>query len=331
MDFSTTLANKQNPDYLKILEYAVKAPSGHNTQPWKFEVYESCIDVCPDLDKELPIVDKNHRELYISIGCAVENICIAAGELGYQHKTSILEQDSLFFIRIELKKSMPVSNPLFLQIDKRQTNRSVYQSKIISTDTLAMLQEIEKDRQVSFCLYKNGNETFSTLADFVYKGNELQYRNLQFKNELLHWIRFNSKQVEKNKDGLAYNVLGIPSLPDWMANPVVRTFLNPKAQNKSERKKIESSSHLVLFTVKDNTPEHWILAGRRLEQFLLKCTELGVSVAFLNQPCEVSSLAKSIGEKLYNGRGFPVLLLRIGYATPMPYSIRKALDDVIIR
>lgn len=122
------MANGQNPDFLKMLEYSVKAPSGHNTQPWKFKINDTNIEVYPNLDKELPLVDSNHRELYISLGCAVENICISANEFGYNHKTEILNQDGSSFIRIELKKSEVTKNPLFSQIDKRQTNRSNYKN-----------------------------------------------------------------------------------------------------------------------------------------------------------------------------------------------------------
>lgn len=74
----------QSADYLKIIEYAIKAPSGHNTQPWKFKLMDNSIEIHPDFDCSLPVVDSNHRELYISLGCAAENLCLAANESGYK-------------------------------------------------------------------------------------------------------------------------------------------------------------------------------------------------------------------------------------------------------
>ena len=65
-------------DFIQIASYASKAPSGHNTQPWKFHITDSTITVLPNLDVALPVVDKNNRELFISLGCATENLCIAA-------------------------------------------------------------------------------------------------------------------------------------------------------------------------------------------------------------------------------------------------------------
>ena len=70
-------------DFIQIASYASKAPSGHNTQPWKFNITDSTITVLPNLDVALPVVDRNNRELFISLGCATENLCIAAEAKGY--------------------------------------------------------------------------------------------------------------------------------------------------------------------------------------------------------------------------------------------------------
>ena len=60
-------------DFIQIASYASKAPSGHNTQPWKFHITDGTITVLPNLEVALPIVDRNNRESFISLGCAVEN------------------------------------------------------------------------------------------------------------------------------------------------------------------------------------------------------------------------------------------------------------------
>ena len=44
-------------DFIQIASYASKAPSGHNTQPWKFHITDSTITVLPNLDVALPVVD----------------------------------------------------------------------------------------------------------------------------------------------------------------------------------------------------------------------------------------------------------------------------------
>jgi hypothetical protein len=118
-----------------------------------------------------------------------------------------------------------------------------------------------------------------------------------FKEELLHWIRFNKFQTNKEQNGLTNTVMGIPSVPAFIGKPSVKSFFKPGKQNKSDLAKINSSSHLVLFTVEQNNPESWILLGQIHERFLLETTRLGIATAYLNQPCEVQSIAAAMQEK----------------------------------
>lgn len=330
MAVSTILGNEQKSTFYKILEYGIRASSGHNTQPWKFKINENSIEVHPNFARELPVADINHRELYISLGCAVENICIASNEFGYNNEMEIKQRDSSKFIEIHLRKSLVKQNPLFSQIEKRQTNRSIYKSKIISNEIIEILKKVKVKKPVSLYYYKNGDKDFSAIAEFVYRGNEILFSNRPFIIELLNWTRFNSKHIKQNNDGLAHDVIGSPSLPKWLGKVIIGSFLNPKTQNNSERKKINSSSHLVLFATKENTIKDWILTGRELERFLLKNTELEIAVAYVNQPCQVNDLAVKIQNNISIDNEFPMVILRIGYSNQMPYSKRKVLNEVII-
>ena len=125
----------QEADYLFMIAQAVKAPSGHNTQPWLFKIADGEIDIIPDFTKSLPVVDPNHRELFVSLGCAAENLCIAAAHKGYESRVAVTNEG---VIRVLLaKQSHDVASPLFAQIPLRQTNRSRYDGKIIPEDSIA--------------------------------------------------------------------------------------------------------------------------------------------------------------------------------------------------
>jgi hypothetical protein len=76
-------------DFNFLVECAVKAPSGHNTQPWKFENAANEIIIHPDFKRALPVVDADNYELYISLGCALENMLIAAKQKGYNEEAWI--------------------------------------------------------------------------------------------------------------------------------------------------------------------------------------------------------------------------------------------------
>ena len=95
----------QNADYLYMVEQAVKAPSGHNTQPWLFKINQGNIEIRPNFEKLLPVVDPDNRELFISLGCATENLCIAASSKGYSSKVSIT-YEGIITVHLEKNEQM---------------------------------------------------------------------------------------------------------------------------------------------------------------------------------------------------------------------------------
>lgn len=315
-------------DFIQIASYASKAPSGHNTQPWKFHITDGTITVLPNLEVALPVVDRNNRELFISLGCAIENLCIAASHFGY---TTHIIECSIKAIILELTKNdLTIEDSLFHQIEKRQTNRNIYNGNKISDGILQQLQSIPKENGIQFYFTEINTPFANTITQYIMKGNEIQMADIAFKNELLSWMRFNKKQVEATHNGLSYLVFGNPPLPRILARPIVSLFLKPNAQNKSDRKKIDSSSHFVVCTTKQDTIEEWINLGRTLQRFLLKVTEIGISYAFLNQPCEVAALAFDLREKLPVNKEHPTLIMRIGYAKQIPYSPRKKIETLLV-
>jgi hypothetical protein len=328
--FTTNTGIAGEPDYDELIRAAVQAPSGHNSQPWKFCIDSSSIEVVPDFSKALPVVDANHRELYISLGCAVENLCLAAKEKGYQPTPSIVQKDdTTYSIRVELAKDQVYHDPLYQAMDTRQTNRSEYNSRMIEPDTISMIREVACQEGTQFYMYPREDDRYKRLSEYIYRGNAIQMQDKAFKQELLSWIRFNKKHIQKTNDGLTHEAIGTPAIPIFLGKMIVSMFLKPKAQNKTDQKKLESSSHLVLFTTQNNTPPEWINLGRTLERFLLKTTSLGIANAYMNPPCEVNTLAEELRESFTENREYPALLLRIGYAEPMPYAPRKEVEKVI--
>lgn len=323
-----TNTNAQHPDYLFMIEQAIKAPSGHNTQPWLFRVNDDNIQILPNYDKSLPVVDPDNRELFISLGCAAENLCIAASQKGYDTDLNISEEG---IVTIHLKKDHTAEpNTLFDRIAIRQTNRSVYNGQIISSDTIRLLERVFEASVANAYFYKNGTPEFNSIADYVIAGNVLQMQNKAFTNELKSWMRFNKKHQDETNDGLSYAVFGAPNLPRFIVKPIMSGYLNGKTQNKGDRKKIASSSHFVLLTATDNIPEEWIRLGIVMERFLLKSTELGITHAYMNQPNEVGKLSVEMTETLNLSGEYPIILLRIGYGEKMSYSKRKDIEEVII-
>ena len=319
--------NISSANFEFLVAQAVKAPSGHNTQPWKFRQNESAVEIYPDFDRRLPVVDPDDRELFVSLGCAVENLCLAAQTKGYKSVVSVGDKG---VITVSLAEEAGVKpSPLFSQIDARQTNRSVYNGEEIALDVLKKLQSIRSEKSISVHYYARQTKQFNDIEQYVLQGNTHQMQNEAFKAELKSWMRFNKKHQDQTLDGLSYAVFGAPNVPRWMAEPIMSMAINAKAQNKADREKIASASHLVLFTTRENSRREWVSLGRTLQRFLLTATELGVAHAYLNQPNEEVEIALEMTRTLGLAGECPTILLRIGYGRQQAYSKRRAVKDVI--
>lgn len=89
------LAEGRFPDTLPIEQqlrllvgYAILAPSTRNSQPWRFTIDRHTVRLYADSGRRLPAADPNCRELYLSLGCALENLLVAATCLGYRHEVT---------------------------------------------------------------------------------------------------------------------------------------------------------------------------------------------------------------------------------------------------
>ena len=80
-------------DQLKfLLKYAVLAPSGPNTQPWKFSINDDQVSLIADFTRSLPSVDPTDRTLYISHGCLLTNLLVAAEHFGFGYNLKCLPE-----------------------------------------------------------------------------------------------------------------------------------------------------------------------------------------------------------------------------------------------
>lgn len=90
---ATTRATlRQVPEIGDLLRYASLAPSGHNTQPWKFQADGRRIVILPDFAQRTPIVDPDDHHLYVSLGCAAENLALSCAARGSQASFVLIRQ-----------------------------------------------------------------------------------------------------------------------------------------------------------------------------------------------------------------------------------------------
>ena len=317
----TTLAQMH-----ELIRYATLAANGHNTQPWKFAVKENAIEIHPDYTRHLPVVDPNDRELWISLGCALENLLIAARADGYAPE--VIYPDGADFIHIDLSTNTPQAGALFDAIPLRQNTRSEYDGQSIKRSELDQMQTLPLEPSIALHFVTEPADA-EIMLEYVNQGNLSQYANNAFIDELIYWIRFNKKEVLASLDGLYTGYSGNPEVPRWLGKLFV-AGTKPQQQADADAKKLRSSSGVVVVASESDDKAAWVRTGQVYERLALQMTSLNIKSAFLNQPVEVANIREQFQNAIGLGDMLPQLLVRFGYADPMPRSIRRPLEQVLV-
>jgi len=92
----------------------------------------------------------------------------------------------------------------------------------------------------------------------------------------------------------------------------------------------ESSPLVALFSTNEDNKLAWISVGRSFERVALTATSLNIQHAHLNQPLEIPDMRGSVQSALGNPKQHAQLLLRMGHAKPLPFSLRRCVEDVLV-
>lgn len=319
-----------SPMLTRLLTAATAAPSGHNTQPWQFQVTDEEVRIIPDLSRQLPVVDPDDHGLFISLGCALENLVVAAGAEGYRAEVDYagLEQDRRFLI-VHLRPGEAAEGKALSEaISERQSTRRPYDGRAIPLADLQRLEAASRREGIGIHLFTEPAR-IEPVIELVEEGNRLQFSDPAFVDELISWIRFNGREVESHQDGLTHSAMGLPSTPRWLGRLMMKTVATPRGQARSAARDVRSSAAMMLFSVERDDPRGWVDLGRSFERVALTATTLDMKHAHVNMPCEVPALREDLQRHLGLGDAHPLLLLRLGYAEPMPRSPRRPLDHVL--
>jgi hypothetical protein len=311
---------------MTLVHYATLAANGHNTQPWKFVIKDNAIEIHPDYSRRLPVVDPHDRELWISLGCSLENLLVAAHASGYS--TDVTYPDRADFILVQLAADSPQGNSLFDAIPLRQNTRSAYDGRLVENVDLDQLQALQLEPGVALKFATNPT-AMETFLEYVNLGNLVQYAEPVFVDELVAWLRFNNKEALSTLDGLYSICSGNPQVPRFIGQMFV-AGTKPQQQADADAAKFRTSPVAVVIASESDDKVSWVRTGQVYERLALKMTALNIKSAFLNQPIEVSTLRGQFQNAIGLGSSLPQLLVRFGYAEAMPKSMRRPIELVLM-
>lgn len=311
----------------ELVRYGTLAPSSHNTQCWKFGLSDRSVSIRPDYQRRCPAVDPDDHHLFVSLGCAAENVVQAAAAFGF--KGDAIFNSAGDTLEISLDGTASSRTPLFEAIPRRQSTRADFDGQPLSNEELRLLEAAGSGDGIRVQLLTE-KRAMENVLDFVLQGNTAQMRDPAFVRELKNWLRFNGAQAASTGDGLFAASSGNPTAPGWIGDLMFDLFFTESAENDKYARHVRSSAGIAVFVSEQDDRSHWIEVGRAFQRFALQATALGVRTAHLNQPVEVASLRPQFARSHGITSGRPDLVIRFGRGPEMPRSLRRPIDAVVI-
>ncbi len=317
----------QMPETRDFIRYATLAANSHNTQPWRFAINDRGIDIRPDLTRQLSAVDPDNHHLFASLGCAAENLAIAACMHGKPGEV-IFDPVKGGAVGLVFGKGTSPEAALFDAIPKRQSTRGLFDGRPISVAHLATLAKAAVMPGVDLVLMTDRSQ-INRIRDLVVAGNTAQMADAAFVDELKSWLRFSPRYALKTGDGLFAACSGNPAMPQWLGPSMFDLAFKAGAENDKYASQIASSAGIAVFVAAKDDAEHWVLAGRACQRFALAATALGLKHAFINQPVEVTGLRPELAALVGVPGRRPDIVMRFGYGAQMPFSARRSIEAVM--
>ena len=304
-----------------LLRYAILAPSSYNTQPWNFNISNNKIDIFADRSGWLQVADADQRELYLSLGCCLENLLVAADHFGYNCSVTYFPgpKDLVASVILQPWASPKLDPRLFSAIPSRQTNRNIYEERAITDADLKTLQSSGSDKNVRTSLVTD-SATKKTFLELVVRADQIQYSDATFKSELGHW--------------LSQGVMGPTGIQAKIDQMEVVFLDKGPDQIRTDTELINSTPYLGFISTQNNDSKSQVLAGQALERLWLAATSLGISLHPMSQALEVQETKKELDRLLPAEAGNKEQVqqtFRLGFAGPVKeHTPRRPLEDVLI-
>ncbi len=302
---------------LALVAAALLAANPHDTQPWLFAVRADAIAVFADLKRNLGAMDAYVREMHLGLGCAIENMALAAGPNGFAVEietapgslTGLTERQApVHAATLRLTQIAPAApDALYLAIPFRHTNRYAYdRGRALPQAWRDFVAEAEFGDDVRVVLIEAG-EPRRRFDAAVVEATEAIIADEAMIADSDRWFRASRAAIEAHRDGPTLEAAGLSPLTLALARLIpVSAAASHKAWLDQTRDVQLASAPLVgLIAVRDRYDRpSAIAAGRAWQRLHLRAAALGVAMQPLNQPIEMIDRERQGGSARPGPRGW---------------------------
>jgi nitroreductase len=311
-------------DYL--IATAARAPSVHNTQPWRFKATQDAIELYADQRRKLH-VDPVGREMLISCGAALFGLRLAVRSLGYRPVIELFPDRAQLRLlaRVTLGAAEPMTpaeRALLEALPHRHTHRGPFDPGPLPDGLIARLQHDALAEGATLAVIRPGL-AFQRLADIV----ETAARRLDLepieRAEVSRWSRAAGSSSRDGVPGQAF--AADPAHPAGRLRQ--RDFDLGRGVGLLAEDGTPAAVTAVLLTSGDGRAD-WLRAGQALHRLLAHAAISWVFASLYSEPLEAAEIRALIRGRL-TLPGAPQLLLQFGIAHTTQATPRRPPEDLV--
>jgi nitroreductase len=306
------------------LSLACRAPSVHNTQPWRWRVSETSLHLYSDPGRQLRNTDPDGRDLMLSCGATLNHCVIALAALGWRAKISRYpdpaDPSHLAAIQTVPCTADPLDIALAAAIPRRRTDRRHYSAWTVPIGDIALMAARAARNGVTLCQVEDVDRLHTIVSQSMW-----DHLNHDYLAELTEW------------SGRYASTAGVPARNVPTSDPGCkipgRLFAGPAlAMPPGTSAAADNAVVLALGTRSDDRMAQ-LRAGEATSVVLLTATSMGLACCPLTEPLEVAETREEVHAEIFGGGHYPQMLLRVGWAAinadPLPATPRRDLAEFV--
>jgi hypothetical protein len=258
-----------------------RAANAHNTQPWLFELGTDRIDLFADISRSMGTMDPLRREMVVSLGCALENLALAARANGLEPTIELLPvpADETHVARVELSPGPQEPSVLYLAIPDRHTDRAAYDTaRPVEASTLEELAGLNDEPDVSI-VWITDPGPMRSFGELTVRATEAIVADPEQAADDYAWYRFDWDEIQAMKDGITFDASGatpmMRSLVKLIPTPSIETSGDGWVTVTRDRH-VATAAAFGFVTASDRGDDRQrLLAGRLYQRLHLSLTSRG--------------------------------------------------------